>query len=81
MFAVGQMVVHPDFRGQGIGKTLLDEILKKADRIEKNAVLDVYKDSEGALKLYLNSGFQIVERYSDRRKPAVAMIRPNNSIE
>jgi ribosomal protein S18 acetylase RimI-like enzyme len=54
------MGVHPKFRGQGLGRRLLDQSIRHADengigRIE----LSVYAHNPNAKKLYESSGFEV----------------------
>jgi len=55
---IHDFVVHPDFRGKGAGRFLLDEIAAYG---EKNGYcrvnLEVRHDNESAKKLYLKAGF------------------------
>jgi len=55
---IHDFIVHPDFRGQGVGQFLLDEIAAYG---EKNGFcrvnLEVRHDNESAQKLYKKAGF------------------------
>jgi ribosomal protein S18 acetylase RimI-like enzyme len=55
---IHDFIVHPDFRGQGVGRFLLDKI---ADWGQKNGYcrvnLEVRRDNESAQKLYQKAGF------------------------
>jgi ribosomal protein S18 acetylase RimI-like enzyme len=46
----------PEFRGKGIGTTLLKDLVKRADKVQKKISLHVDPDSP-ALQLYLRLGF------------------------
>ena len=53
------IVVRKNFRNKGIGKKLLDFLLKEAKKENiKVAFLEVNKDNLPALKLYKNLGFK-----------------------
>ena len=76
---VTNVVVSPDFRGQGIGRKLMNEMLVKAR--EKGAVcatLELRKSNEVALKLYESMGFvQATVRkayYPDNQEDALVMM-------
>lgn len=62
---VGKMglMVDRDFRQDGIGRFLLDHILKKAKKMEiKIVTLDIFGDNEVAIKLYQKAGFKEFSR-------------------
>ena len=76
---VTNVVVAPEFRGQGIGRKLMNEMLVKAR--EKGAVcatLELRKSNEVALKLYESMGFiQATVRkayYPDNQEDAIVMM-------
>lgn len=61
------LAVHPDKRGLGHGKTILDHLVDEAacfvgatpaKDIHGAVFLDVYEDSVGAIRLYGDRGFQ-----------------------
>ena len=53
------LMVDKDFRGQGLGKLLLDFVLKKAKEEKYKIVkLDVFADNFIAINLYLKMGFK-----------------------
>jgi diamine N-acetyltransferase len=52
------IIVHPNFRGKGIGKHSLNLILKKAKKENLNEVfLNVFEDNIRAISLYTKVGF------------------------
>ena len=60
------LMVDKDFRGEGIGKYLLDFILKKGREAGiRTAVLDCFSDNETALELYKKMGFVEFGRLPD----------------
>jgi ribosomal-protein-alanine N-acetyltransferase len=60
---VANIAVHPECRGQGIGATLLDDVLRSATRARVTAVfLEVRESNEPARALYTSRGFQQVGR-------------------
>jgi ribosomal-protein-alanine N-acetyltransferase len=76
---VTNVVVSPEFRGQGIGRKLMNEMLVKAR--EKGAVcatLELRKSNEVALKLYESMGFKMATvrnaDYPDNQEDALVMM-------
>ena len=59
------LILKPEFRGQGIGTTVLnrlsDDCHGRLDRIE----LGVYQDNAGAIRLYKRMGFEIIRNLED----------------
>lgn len=75
---IATLAVHPDCRGQGIGKQLLKVALAaSAKRGAQQATLEVRESNFIAQKIYRDFGFQIVGRrrryYKDNREDAVLM--------
>lgn len=54
------LFVHPDGRGTGIGKTLLQDML---DRMEGEVVLYVAKSNHPAKRLYERHGFVVINEF------------------
>lgn len=52
------LFIHPDFRGKGIGKILLDYSIKKL----KVTKVDVNEQNEQAVGFYKYSGFEVIKR-------------------
>lgn len=53
------MAIAPDFRGKGIGRALLAEVVRKArERGERRLWLEVIQSNEPAVKLYESAGFR-----------------------
>src|SRR3990167_5252870 len=56
--------ILPEFRSQGFGSALIKQCIKHAlVRNKSNIVLDVETSNEGALKLYQNLGFDIINSH------------------
>ncbi|MCA9478095.1 MAG: GNAT family N-acetyltransferase [Nanoarchaeota archaeon] len=53
-----KLVVHPDFRNQGIATELIQYRLRVANRLGKDAVCDVEKENESIIKLLTENGFK-----------------------
>jgi ribosomal-protein-alanine N-acetyltransferase len=70
------LAVLPQFRGQGIGARLLQEVIRAARECgASDLFLEVREGNRGALRLYEKFGFQIASRRSDyyRDPPANAL--------
>jgi len=48
------ILISKEFRGLGVGKILMDALLKE----ENNVILDVHSDNHNAIKLYEKIGFK-----------------------
>lgn len=57
---IGHFVVHPEHRGQGLGRTLLSGLLAEAfENLEANSVcLVVFPENIAAMRCYESAGFQ-----------------------
>jgi ribosomal protein S18 acetylase RimI-like enzyme len=53
--------ISPEYQNQGIGSTLIKDLLIKAEKLSKSVYLQVLKTNEKAKKLYLRLGFSIIE--------------------
>jgi ribosomal-protein-alanine N-acetyltransferase len=54
------LAIHPDFQGQGLGKLLLNNLLKSAQqRGLERATLEVGENNQIALSLYQKFGFTV----------------------
>lgn len=81
---IHNLAVHPGYRRQGIGRSLLQEVIGETKRSRCSRVtLEVRKSNQAAQKLYHSLGF--VERgirkgyYSDDGEDAIAMVLEFNS--
>jgi ribosomal-protein-alanine N-acetyltransferase len=75
---IATVATHPDFRRQGIAKSLLVEALNSAyNEGAKSALLEVRAGNKSALKMYAGLGFEIVGRreryYKDNHEDAILM--------
>lgn len=52
------MMVKDNYQGQGIGKKLMEVILRN----QKEVYLDVLENNKNAIKLYKNFGFKIIHK-------------------
>jgi ribosomal protein S18 acetylase RimI-like enzyme len=66
---VKRMYVKPEFRGQGIGRSLLENIIYEAANIGySKLLLDTAPFSTEALSLYRSLGFQDTEPYLEKEE-------------
>ncbi len=67
---IKRMYVRPAFRGQGIGRSLLEALLSEARKIGYPLVrLDSARFMEAAHALYRSSGFREIEAYPESEIP------------
>jgi len=70
MGEIKRMYVRPQFRGKGIGRTLLDALLVEAQEIGYPAIrLDSTRFMEAAHALYRSAGFHEIEPYRESEIP------------
>jgi putative acetyltransferase len=69
------MAVAPDWRGQGVGSALMDEVLRWAREmgVEKLA-LSVYPHNDAALALYRKFGFKEEGRLTGHSKKSIGYL-------
>jgi [ribosomal protein S18]-alanine N-acetyltransferase len=77
---VATIATHPDFRKQGLGKTLLTYALKSAkSEGARRAFLEVRESNKVAINMYVNFGFvedgRRKEYYKDNNEDAILMTR------
>lgn len=71
MGEIKRMYVRPQYRGKGIGRALLDALLKEARKIGYPTVrLDSTQFMEAAHSLYRSAGFHEIEPYTESEIPA-----------
>ena len=73
-----EFMVHPKFRGFGIGRLLLTSLIDKADLLKSKLItLEVRESNKNALSLYKKFGFKISgvrkNYYSNRTEDAILM--------
>lgn len=79
---INNVAVHPDFRGRGIGKRLLNEVIEITEELGVTYwTLEVRKGNEPGIQLYKSSGFQIDAirpNYYENGEDAILMSRVSN---
>lgn len=61
-----KIMVHADFRGQGIGSALMKQALQRADQV---VLLTVNPENTPAVKLYESFGFQVRKKIEGYYRP------------
>lgn len=59
--AVGPIAVNPAFQGRGVGRTLMNDVVKEGHRRGKKLRLTQVSSNLSSMSLYLSMGFRIVE--------------------
>jgi len=69
---ISWLFVHPDFRGNNIGKKLISHVLSE---LNGEVTLNVARSNIAATNLYKNLGFEIVKEFTGKYKgnPIVAL--------
>jgi len=61
---IKRMFVHPDYRGQRVGKLILNELEKWASELGfQDCILETGWRQEEAVRLYQRSGYEIIPNY------------------
>ncbi|MFC1618746.1 ribosomal protein S18-alanine N-acetyltransferase [Candidatus Neomarinimicrobiota bacterium] len=69
-FHLHNIAVHPDFRGRGIGKELLESVKALCEEHEyRRIILEVREDNEIARHMYLSMGYEAVGSRKDYYGP------------
>jgi ribosomal protein S18 acetylase RimI-like enzyme len=58
---IRMMVVASKYQGNGLGGRLLDDVISAARIIAAPLTLSVFKLNDGACRLYVRKGFQVIE--------------------
>lgn len=72
------IAVHPDYRGQGIGRKLIDFVIHTSDELGLRGIfLEVRRSNKAARNLYERVGFEYIGvrkgYYSDNKEDAMLM--------
>ncbi|MGF1851781.1 GNAT family N-acetyltransferase [Vibrio satsumensis] len=59
-----RVAIHPNFRGNGLGQSMLETALEEAKEIPDvtTITLAVFKQNQGAKRCYDKAGFQVVDK-------------------
>lgn len=70
-FALYGFAVAPDFRGRGLGRRVLHQVLRQLAEKRKQIYLEVESENQPALKLYESSGFSRIAQfdYFEMKRP------------
>ncbi|MBE3559924.1 MAG: GNAT family N-acetyltransferase [Ktedonobacteraceae bacterium] len=68
---IKRVVVHPDFRGRGLAKQLIQHIIRYAREVQQLEAVDlhVWEGNQAAIRLYESLGFQLQHRELYYRLP------------
>ena len=61
--ALGNIVTHPDYRGNGFGKSVTAKLCIELSQKVEHVGLNVKSDNEAAISMYKKLGFEVVEPY------------------
>lgn len=64
--------VHPDYQGRGVGRRLLEGLLRHADELRATVFLEVRTDNDVAIALYRRNGFEQVGLRRNYYRPSGA---------
>ncbi|MDX2007504.1 MAG: N-acetyltransferase [Meiothermus sp.] len=68
---IGAMGIAKPFRGRGLGKRMLGQIVQAArGRGDRDMVLEAFEDNTAAVRLYQSLGFRVTRRLVGYSKPA-----------
>jgi ribosomal protein S18 acetylase RimI-like enzyme len=71
LWSIGNVAVHPDFRGQGIAHKLIKAALQEASsRGAQFVILEVRTDNTAAQRLYRDLGFEVYDTRAELSLPA-----------
>jgi ribosomal protein S18 acetylase RimI-like enzyme len=74
-----RLYVLPEGRGSGLGRKLIDAVVREAERIGYNEMrLDTLPSMAGAIALYRKLGFEPIEPYYDT--PVIGTIFMRRSL-
>lgn len=74
---IGEIYLIPEYRGQGIGSSILKQDMARYDKIR----LQVAMDNEGAFKLYTSLGFKVAKEDETNRMYIMEYERPETVQE
>lgn len=63
---IKRLYVRPGYRGKGVGRILIDQVINDAKLIGyKHVRLDTFPFMDSAIRIYRQYGFYDIERYND----------------
>lgn len=78
-YEVIDLGVHPDFRRQGLGEALMQQLLNKAQNENAKVFLEVAEQNLAALALYQKMGFEFLQKrknYYGQQQDALVLCWP-----
>jgi len=74
-WSIGNVAVHPDYRGQGIARRLMEAAIERVrDQGGTTVLLEVHADNAPAVRLYEGLGFRRLSAVTDLRRPALSSV-------
>ena len=64
---IGGMQILPEYRGKGIGTSILGNLIEESKQTSKPVRLEVFHNNLPALSLYEKVGFQVVEENEQQK--------------
>ncbi len=85
LLTLANLAVRLDFRGQGIGRALLDHAAKRTNQLGRRGIhLEVLADNEPAVRLYRSAGLREYDcrrSYTVRSTPQLINAPPNPRVQ
>lgn len=80
---LSDLVIDPEYQGQGLGREALTRVLKELEHIERIDLV-THPENSAALHLYLSLGFQVESRKEDYYgdgEPRLTLVKTRDSGE
>ena len=64
---IGGFQILPEYRGQGIGTSILNDLVAESEQTGLPITLEVFNDNDDAIKLYEKVGFVMTEQNDNQK--------------